>query len=139
MSFFNYLKKGGRSPAVKYKKLSKNLPERQKRKIETKLLKPEKIPPYTGRSPIKNLLDKYTVKIILSDDEQLNLFKKYFKVTNYIEQSVVDISLLTNLLKNLDQGLIEYDQNKGKFKCRKVGDQRKSKMGRKKPGFTRRK
>lgn len=136
MSIFNHIKKK-ESSVDRYNRLSKECSNEEKRKLEQKLLKPQKIPPYTGPRPIKNALDDLIIKAVFKNHNDLNLFKKYFKISNYLEQSVSDIQMIMDLLKRLEDGSLRYEKEKGTFTSEHRNSKRKSKMGKGKSRFVR--
>lgn len=132
-----------KAKSKKYSDLSKNRSEEDKREIELALLKPDKIPSYTGPTPIKNSLDKLTVKIILPDEKSMSLLRKYFKVGTFVEQSINNISLLLELLRLLESGKLEFDKHEKRLrihtKAKQENSKRKQKMDKRKQGDVARK
>lgn len=82
----------------------------EEREFEMENLKPDKLPPYAGEQPTKGKLKEQSVKLVLRSEEELEKFKRHFRVPNYIEPSVTNIGLLMALLDELDSGRIQYDK-----------------------------
>jgi len=95
----------------------------QERELEGQLLKPEKLPPYSGEHPLPqaaNPLLPRTVKIVFRDDASMALFTSVFPVSTHIEPSISNPRKLLAFCKAVEDGLIIYDKCKGKFN---VGNQ----------------
>jgi hypothetical protein len=121
---------GGQEAKVpKFLRLSKGKKAREKRDLETHLLQPEKIKPYTGKKPTaqaKEPLLKATVKFVFAKEEEMALVKKHLPVSVHVENSVSNHGLLIALLNEVDQGNITYDK---KTKSVTIHRRRKSKGG----------
>jgi len=115
MSIRKFLDKE-KTKSERFQQLSEGKTDQEKREIEKKLLKPEKLPDYTGPQPIKNSLDKLTVKMVFPDTEAVEMLKRHFKVGQYIEQSINKIDLFVDFLRALDNGTLEYNKNEGTFR-----------------------
>lgn len=88
------------SRVIQFKKLSRGLLNKEKRKLEEKLLKPEKIPPYTKNSTKYCSLEDRVIKIIVSKREDLELLKSLFKITYHGGACIADSVKLIEILKN---------------------------------------
>lgn len=110
MNISDYLKVKNTKSST-FKKITKNCSQTQKRKIEQKLLKPEILPTYLGKIPGKGPVEKRTIKIICESEIEVALIKKYFKISEYKELNIRDISLLLKLLTALEEGILKYEKN----------------------------
>lgn len=90
------------------------------REIELNLFPPEKLPPYTGKKSLKCSLGTRTVKLIFPNEEELELFGKYFKILTYVENNVPNIKMLMDLIHSLESGELEYDKEGRKFSCKNL-------------------
>jgi hypothetical protein len=112
-------KTGGR--VARYKELAEGKTEEEKRKLEMRLLKPEKIPPHVTEKANYNTFSPiatHTVHIIFPDDESLALFKRHFKVGQYVKPSLTDIDKLVAILQLLEDEIIVYDNKLNKASVR---------------------
>jgi len=105
---------GQKSRVDRFEKASKGKTKKERRALEQKLLKPEKIPPYTGPAPTAEGIDQFAVRIILPGRDEFDLFEKYFKVSYSVEKSVSNLALLISILESIEQGEIQYDKETGK-------------------------
>lgn len=121
----------------KFKKQSKGVNKKEKRRLEVLLLKPARLKRYTGKNVKRVKFSKTSVKISFSSEENLALFKKYFVVWDFVESNVTDISLLMALLHKLESGRLVYEE--GKLLCNIKGSCNKgvSKLDKKKQRFRR--
>ena len=101
-------------------KKGRPLTQGETRKLEMALLKPEKLPPPPVKLERKDIspIQKHTVLIILKNDEDYELFSRYFKILSYKTPNVTDLKLLMALLRALEDGTIVYDdKGEGRIKC----------------------
>jgi len=111
----------GESRTELFQKLSKGKSKKEIRKLESEMLKPEHLPPYTGQGAGRHCdIDKLTLKIVFPDEESFKLWKQHFRVSTYIEQSTVNIDKLIAFLCALDKGTIKYDKKKKKIECENI-------------------
>lgn len=107
-----------------FEKKAKNKPKTEVRDLERKLLKPEPIPVYADELSKFNIKKEHAFKIVLGSAEEVDLIKKYFYVSYYVEPSIGDMSLLIDLLKALESGKIIYDKKERKFTCNETKTKR---------------
>ncbi|MHA2366943.1 MAG: hypothetical protein ACXAC7_23525 [Candidatus Hodarchaeales archaeon] len=100
-----------RNKIKEFEQLSKDKTQKEKRELEVKLLKPEKIPKYTGKKSFGLGIKKHSVKLVFSGDKDFEKFKRHFKVLENPEKSVSNLSLLLLFLDKLNNG--EFKYNKG--------------------------
>lgn len=96
---------------------------KQVRALECALLSPEEIPPYSGRQPplsAKKPLFVRSVKFVLPTTKDMELFRKHFNVSDYVETSVANPTFLLRILTALDIGELKYDKEKDTFSCKKI-------------------
>jgi hypothetical protein len=109
--FDKFMGSTGVGKAERFAQLSKDMSNKEKRKLEMALLKPGGLPPDMYKKKPETSLQKRTIKLVL-DDDTLPLFEKHFKVLRYIENCVTDVGLLLALLKKLESGEFYYDKNR---------------------------
>ena len=110
--FMGAARQGG-SRVQRFEKLSKGRTKQETRDLESKLLTPEELPPYTGKAPApeaKKPLSGRTIKFVFHNDEDMTLFAKHFAVSHHIEASVANPTMLLAILKEMDKGAIVYDK-----------------------------
>lgn len=90
------------------------LSKEERRQAEQRLLKPEVIPNFTGDTKTSSSL--VSVKLYFKKAEVGKLFKKYFKVTSYVEDSCYRLDMLEDLFAALEEGSLSYDSETRKFK-----------------------
>lgn len=100
----------GDQRTTRFKKLAKGKTKEEVRELERTLLKPDVIPPFTGERPAKSSVEQRTVKIIFESDEDIDLFKHFFKVNTYKEQNTREIGAIVALVEAMDRGSLRYDQ-----------------------------
>lgn len=105
----SFLQKGEESRVERYQRMSARLSKREKRVLEQKLLKPEALPTFVGTRPAGSAVEERTVKIIFETDEDLELFKRFFRVNNYKGQNTRDVDIIVALVEALDRGSLEYN------------------------------
>jgi len=96
-----------------FKRVAIDLPEDKKRELEMTLLKPERLPAYTGKTPPKECakpVQSRTVKVVFHNDEELALVAKHLGVRNYVESNIKNTDKLVALLTALEEGIICYDE-----------------------------
>lgn len=106
------------SRVARFKSESVGKSKKELRELETTLLAPEEIQPYTGSQPSnknKHPLLSRTVKFVFHSQEDITLFKKHFRVSNFIEMSVADPSFLMRIVDALESGEIKYDKERNIF------------------------
>lgn len=118
-------KPGGSSPPSKgtsrverFAKACKGRGKADQRRLETSLLSPEEIPPYTGPEPstdAKKPLSARSVKFTFHRMEDMILFKRHFRVSKFVELSVADPSFLLRFLRALEDKELTYDKEKDSF------------------------
>lgn len=113
---------GTRRSRVKlFEKVSKEKSKKKRRRMEERFLKPYVIPEYDGKLPgYNNPVESRKVMIIFDSEADLNLFRKFFKVSSYKGFNVRDVSLLLLFLDALENGSLEYDKEERKINF--VGD-----------------
>ena len=124
------------SSVEKFLELSKGKTGKEKRELEQRLLKPEKIKKYTGTKvpkTSKEPLLKSTVKFVFTKKEELELMKRTLPVSKHVEMSVSNHGLLIALLREVDEGRITYDKKtqkvtvvKGKGKDNRGGGNKRT-------------
>lgn len=118
MGINKFLGKETSNKVAQFQKEKKGKSGPEVRKLEEQLLKPDKIPPYAGKQPptsAKDPLSVRTVKMVLSNKDDLLLFKKYFPVLMYVEPCITKIDLLLDFLQELENGKIYYDKKTRQF------------------------
>lgn len=106
------------SRVARFKAASVGKSKKEIRELETTLLAPEEIQPYAGSQPsqkAKHPLLARTVKFVFHSQEDIALFKKHFRVSNFIEMSVADPSFLMRIVDALESGEIKYDRERNIF------------------------
>lgn len=110
-----FLKKNIQDPVSKFESLSKGKSEKEKRELEQKLLKPKPVPTYTGKNIRYILNSDFAIKLVLSSQEELDLFGKYVNITEYKGRSITNYQIISDLFKALENEEIKYDKESGKF------------------------
>lgn len=87
--------------------------KREKRQLEQRMLRPDKLPPFDRSKSATNDMRGRTIKLIFPDNQSMALFKKFFHVSESVENSLRDMSLLFALLDELESGRIKYDNKQG--------------------------
>lgn len=119
-SFFG----GGKASRVD--KLIKTSSKEERRAAEKKLLKPDVLPPFTGSTANSPSIDN--VRLYFKDKAVFKLFRKHFKVTDYVETSCYRLDLLIAFLNALEEGTLVYDEEHGRLISvnRKSGNRERS-------------
>jgi len=79
------------------------------RELERALLKPDALPPFTGKRPPRSSIEQRTVKIIFETDEAMELFRQFFRVSSFKEQNTREIGAIVALVEAMDRGSLRYD------------------------------
>ena len=95
---------GADTRVKKFLAAREGLPNEEARQLERTLLKPETLPSFTGERPTKSSIDNRTVIIIFEQDEDVELFKQFFRVNNYKGQNTRDVGKLMYYLEALERG-----------------------------------
>ena len=107
MSLFDHKK----DKVKAFKKVKRGRTKKDVRKLEEQMLGPEPIPTYQGENPENYGIDALTVSIVFPNEKVRDLFGKFLKIS-YSKvrkaQYVTDISLLINLVEQLDKGELKY-------------------------------
>lgn len=113
----------------RYLSFSDGKTKEEKREIEASLLKPDELPKHPLRKKTKNF-DLYAT-IFFKSREEFDLFSKHFRVTNYITQSVSDITPIMSIVDLLEKGRLKIKKNKGVkiVKRKRRGKRRNFKRG----------
>lgn len=98
-----------------FEKQVKGKSKSEVRDLERKLLKPEPIPIYADEPSKFNIKKECSFKVVFGSLEEVELVKKYFYISKYVEPSIGDMSLLIVLLKSLESGEIIYDKKNGRL------------------------
>ena len=109
---------GEGSKAERFAKAAKGKTKEQLRDLEATLLKPEKLPKYTGPAPTPEAKDPLlarSVKIVFSCERRVLQFCKYFAVSKYVEPSLAHPDPIEALLDALEKGTIHYDKKANRF------------------------
>lgn len=96
-----------------FKRVAIDLPEDKKRELEMNLLKPERLPTYSGKTPplgCSKPVQSRTVKIVFRNDDELALTAKHLGMRNYVESNIKNTDKLVALLMALEEGIICYDE-----------------------------
>jgi len=106
-------KKRDRSNA--FSEMAKGKDNKEVRHLEEQMLKPRPIETYVGEQPENYGIDSLTVSIVFPDEQVKKLFAKHMKIS-YSKvkkaQYMTDISMLINLVKQLDSGKLVYKGGK---------------------------
>ena len=89
----------------KFKRLTENATEEEKRKTERSLLKPEPLPAYNGMNPKhKSDLDTRVVIIVFSSDKEMELVGRHFTISESAkgEKYITDISKLVDYCAHIE-------------------------------------
>lgn len=115
--------KGGKDRAQRNIDLQgADLSKEERRKLEMNLLPAEQLPKYTGELPTAtNEVESLAVKLFFETEKDVALFKKYFKVLEYIEANCRELTLLRALLEALEGGVIEYDEEEEEITVARAG------------------
>lgn len=108
---------GRKSRVEKFSELAQGKDKKETRQLERKFLKPEPIKDHVGPKATAKGLEKWTVKLVFQNQEDFELFTKYFKVSKYVNPSVVPshLKMLFDLMRGLESGAIAYDKKEGTF------------------------
>lgn len=106
----------GDSRVERFKAASKGKSKEDVRRLEQTLLKPEVLPPFTGKKGVKDSLQSLIIKIVLPNKRALKLFSEHFSISKHVENSVINIDLLLLLLEGLHKGKIVYDKKNKKIR-----------------------
>lgn len=96
---------------------SKGKGKAEVRELERRLLSPEPIPIYAEEHSSFRIKKECAFKVVFASKEEVELVKKYFYISQYVEPSIGDMSLLIVLLKSLESGEIIYDKKNGRLIC----------------------
>ena len=88
------------------------------RKAEMAHLKPDPLRPYTGPPPIIDDITRLSVMLVFPDDNELEKFKRQFRVAQHGEASVTNIEVLIALLDEMEAGRIFYEKDSGTINYR---------------------
>lgn len=110
-----FLTKKREDPVKKFETLSKGKSEKEKRELEQKLLKPNPIPTYTGKNIRYILNSDFAIKLVLSSQEEMELFGKYLNITEYKGKSITNYQIISDLFSAIENGEIKYNKETGKF------------------------
>lgn len=97
------------SRVQRFQKASQDKDKEEVRELERTLLKPDALPPYTGKRPPRSGIKQRTVKMIFDTDESMELLKRFCKVNTFKEQNSHDVGVIVALLEALDRGSLRYD------------------------------
>jgi len=107
---------GRRSRVERFGKAAKGkTTQRELRELEEHLLEPEPIPRYTGEQPPVQGVAARSVKLVFPTEQATELFRKYFSVTQYVEQCCYRLDMLTLFLEALEEGMIVYEDEAQMF------------------------
>ena len=98
----------------RFEKQSKGMNNKEKRQLETQLLRPEPVPTYTGDLPENYGIDALTVSIVFPNNKIKALAEKFLKISFSKvkkQQYITDISMLIKLFELMDKGIIVYKNN----------------------------
>lgn len=98
-----------------FEKKIKGKSKKEIRELERSLLAPEPIPQYVEEPSTFHIKKEFAFKVVFGSQEEVDLVKKYFYISHYVEPSIGDMSLVIDLLKALDAGEIIYDKKERKF------------------------
>lgn len=93
------------------KRLTQIKNKEDKRIFERQNMKPypDKLPDYTGKEPIANEIDRLTIRLVFHSTEDVDKFKRWFRVSNFKGPNITDLGLIMALLENLENGNLLYD------------------------------
>lgn len=119
-----------RSRCKQFQRMSTGKSKEEKRELEVKLLRPEKIPEYKGDiSTNKNPLLDRSVTIIFPSIKEFERFASAFPVRRYSGNNLSNIDFLMSLVKDIEDRKIQYDKESGRINYPRI-----STLGKKKPG-----
>lgn len=105
-----FMRGGSKSKAEQFDAAARGKSKEEVRKLEQTMLQPGRLPPFTQPQTYKDALAERSVRVVFPTPESFTLFKKYFKVSTYIEQNVTDIKMLIELLEALDEGRLKIEE-----------------------------
>lgn len=126
--------KRNRDRAGRFENLAEGKTEKEKRKLETQLLKPEPVPQYTGDMPENYGIDALTVSIVFSNEKVKALAEKFLKISFSKvkrQQYITDITLLVDMLKQMDKGKLIYKDGEFYSEFLEIVKEKKKKKKRK--------
>jgi len=126
-----FLKKKMQDPVSKFESLSKGKSEKEKRELEQKLLKPKPVPTYTGKNIRYILNSDFAIKLVLSSQEELDLFGKYVNITEYKGRSITNYQIIKDMFNALENEEIKYNKESGKFTTGEKHENKKPSLKRK--------
>lgn len=88
----------------------KSANKQEQRLVEERFLQPEKIPAYTGPSPILKEIHTNTVKIMFRTTEEMEAFSRQFRVSGQKELFVNDIRPIMAFVTALENGSLVYEK-----------------------------
>lgn len=113
MGINDFLDTSGKSKVKRFQQASEGKSKKETRSLEQTMLRPEKLPPISKFKGGKDALSGRTIKIVFPDNASSKLFRKYFRVSSYVENSVTNISLLLLILEDLESERIIYNEKEG--------------------------
>ena len=99
----------------KFARMVGGLSQKEQRSLEMAVLKPDKLPPIIQRVEYLTPLRRDYVKLKFRVHHDFDLFCNYFKVLNYVETNVTDLSRLIAILNAMEAGVITYSEIEEKY------------------------
>lgn len=99
----------------RFEKIIKGKSQKEIRKIEEALLKPQPIPKYIG--PKTGLTDflKRTIEITFDKIGYIERLSKFIKVGNYLKNNTYDTKWLVELIRLMEEGRLHWNRREGKY------------------------
>ncbi len=112
MGFDKFIDKNKREDKIieKFNGASKNATKKQKRILEEKLLKPQKIPKYLGDKMVSKGLEERSVKFIFNSLKDLERFKEFFITNTSNGNNTRDIDIIMNLIELFEDNILRYNR-----------------------------
>jgi hypothetical protein len=98
------------SRVQRFAKAAEGKTKEEVRDLERALLKPDVLTPFTGKKPPKSSVEQRTVKIIFETDEDMELFRQFFRVNAFKEQNTRELGPIIALVDALNRDVVRYNQ-----------------------------
>lgn len=97
------------SRVKRFAKAAEGKTKEEVRELERTLLKPDVLPPFTGKKPPRSSVEQRSVKIIFETDEDMELFRQHFRVNTFKEQNTREIGAIIALVDAFSRGVLRFD------------------------------
>ena len=103
------------SKVKRFEELAEGKSNDEKRSLERIMLKPNVLQPYAGETPNKSPVLDRTVTMVMPTDNDMDLFKRHFRTSNYKGLNTRDIGIILALLDSIERGTLQYVHSEKKI------------------------